>query len=52
MCRHAVKKRPSVIRLVPDRYKTRQMCDKAIFENGATLKIVPDATKIKKCVIK
>ena len=28
------------------------MCDKAILENGGTLKPVPNCYKIKKCVIK
>ena len=41
MCKCAVKKLPSVIIYVPDRYKTQQMCDKAILENGGTLKAVP-----------
>ena len=30
---------------VPDRYKTQQMCNKAILENGETLKSVPDCWK-------
>ena len=30
------------IRYVPDQYKIQQMCDKAILENGGTLKSVPD----------
>ena len=41
MCKHAVKKLPFVIRYVPDRHTTQQICDKAIFENGGTLKSVP-----------
>ena len=36
MCKHTVKKLPSVIRYVPDRYKTQQMCDKTILENDRT----------------
>ena len=40
-----LKKLPSVIRFVPDRYKTQQMCDKAILENSETLKFVPDCFK-------
>ena len=31
---------------------TKQICDKAILENGGTLKCVPDYQKNKKCVIK
>ena len=30
------------VRYVPDWYTTQQMCDKAILENGGTLKSVPD----------
>ena len=30
---------------VSDRYKTQQVCDKAILENGGTLKSVPDCYK-------
>ena len=35
---------PSPSRYVPDQYKT-QICDKAILENGWTLKSVPDCYK-------
>ena len=43
----------SHLRLFPHQYKTQQICDKVILENGRILKSVPDtATKIKKCVIK
>ena len=42
MCKHAVKKIPFVTRYVSDRYKTQQMCDKSILENGETLEPVPD----------
>ena len=35
-------KLPFVIRYVPDRYKSQQMCDKAILENGETLESFPD----------
>ena len=38
MCKYAVKKLPFLIRYVPGRCKTQQMCDKAILENGGTLK--------------
>ena len=34
-----------LLRYVPDRRKTQQMCDKAILENGGTLKPVPDCYK-------
>ena len=36
-CKHAVKRLPFVTRYVPKWYKTQQMCDKAILENGGTL---------------
>ena len=48
MCKHAVKKLSFLVRYVPDQYKTQQICDKAILQNGLFL----IATKIKKCVIK
>ena len=31
-----LKKLPYLLRYVPDQYKTQQMCDKAILENGGT----------------
>ena len=45
MSKHALKNLPFVIRYVPDQYKTQQMCDKAILENGGTLKSVLDCYK-------
>ena len=47
MCKHAVKKLPYLIRYVPDGYKTQHdsIRDKAILENGGTLKSVPDRYK-------
>ena len=39
------------MRYVLDQYKTPKMCDKAILDNGETVKSVP-ATKIKKSVTK
>ena len=38
-------KLPYLLRHVPDQYKTQQMCNKAILENGGTLKSVPDCYK-------
>ena len=52
LCKHAVKKLLYLLRYVPDQYKTQQMCDKAITENGGTLKSVLTTARIKKCVIK
>ena len=43
-----LKKLSFVIRYVPDLYKTKQICDKAILENGGTLKFIPDCYKNKK----
>ena len=37
MFKHAAKKLSLIIRYVPDRYKTQEMCEKAILENGGTL---------------
>lgn len=39
MCEHADKKLPSVIKYVHDEYKTQQMCDKVVVENGGILKL-------------
>ena len=36
ICKHAAKKLPLLIRYVPDRYKTQQMCDKAVLGNAGT----------------
>ena len=38
MWKHPVKKLHYLLRYVPRQYKTQQMCDKAIFKNGETLK--------------
>ena len=35
----ALKKLPYLLRYVADKYKTQQMCDKAILENGGRLKV-------------
>ena len=32
-CKHELKMLPFVVRIVPDQYKTQQMCDKAVAEN-------------------
>ena len=45
MYKHVVKKLPYLLRYLLDRYKTHQMCDKAILENGGRLKSVPDCYK-------
>ena len=37
MCKHVVKTFLFVIRYASDRYKTQEICDKAILENGGTL---------------
>ena len=43
-----LKKLPFSTRYVPDQYKTQQTCDKAILENGGTLKSLSDCYKNKK----
>ena len=40
-----LKKLPYLFRYVPDQYKTQQICDKAILENGGALKSFPDCYK-------
>ena len=46
-------KLPYLLRYIPDRCKTQQMCEKAILENGGTLKSVPDGKRyvIKQMII-
>ena len=39
------KKMPYLLRYVLDQYKTQQMCDKSILENGGTLKSIPNCYK-------
>ena len=44
--KYAIKKLPYPLRYVPDYYKTQQIwCNKAIIENGGTLKSIPDCYK-------
>ena len=52
MSKHVVKKLPYLWRYLPDQYTTQRIGDKAILENGRTLKSVPECYKIKKGVIK
>ena len=37
VCKHAVESLPLAIRYVSDRYKTQQICNEAIIENGGVL---------------
>ena len=45
ICKRLVKILPSLITHVSDRYKTQEMCDKAIIENGGTLESFSDGYK-------
>ena len=45
MFKHTIRKLLYILRYVHDWYKTQQMCDKAILENGGSLKSVPDCYK-------
>ena len=45
MCKHPAERLSCVIRYVSDRYKTQQMSDKAVLENGGTLESVRDCYK-------
>ena len=47
MCKHPVKKLPYLLRYVTGQYNTQQMCNKAILENGGTLKSILDCYKIQ-----
>ena len=49
MCKYVVRELPYLLGCVPDQYKTQQICDKAIFENGETFKSIPVCYKIKMC---
>ena len=40
LCKHAVEKLPYLLRYVSDQCKGQKMCDKAVLENGGTLKSV------------
>ena len=42
MCSHVVKKLQFLIRHFADWYKTQQICDKAVLENGVMLDSVPN----------
>ena len=42
MCKYTVKKLTYLLRYVPDQYKTQQMHDKAILENGGTINSIPN----------
>ena len=46
MYKPAVKKSPYLLRYVPDQCKTQQMCDKAVLENGGTLKSVQKSRNV------
>ena len=48
MCKYVLKKLSFVIRYVPGQYKTQQMCDKTIKENGRRLEFIPDCFKTQK----
>ena len=48
VCKHAVKKLAFTIRYVSDRYKTQQICNEAIIENGGALESVPHQYKTQK----
>ena len=42
MCIRAFNTCPFVFNSVTDRYKTQEMCDKAVDDNPSTIKYVPD----------
>ena len=49
----AVDDNPNALGLVLDRYKTQEMCDKAVDDYFITLEFVPDRDiSLRKCVIK
>ena len=42
MCRHVVNKLPLLMKYVPDKCKTQQICYKAFLVNGGMLMFIPD----------
>ena len=42
VCNSIISKDPFSIRYVPDQYKTQKMCDKAVDDCLAVLKLIPD----------
>lgn len=42
MCRNAVKMLPFVLKCVSNRYKTKEICDKVVLENGEMLMFISD----------
>ena len=48
VCKHAVKKLDFEIRYVSDQYKTQQICNEVIIENGGALESVPHQYKTQK----
>ena len=46
MYKPTVKKSPYLLRYVPDQCKIQQMCDKAVLENGGTLKSVQKSRNV------
>ena len=45
MCKGAVEKLLFAINYVPDKYKTKEIHDKAIIKNGGMLGLIPDCYK-------
>ena len=43
-----MKKFPVTLRYISDQYKSQEVCDKAVLENGGTLTSVPDCHKKNK----
>ena len=48
MLKNAVKTLPFVIKCVPDPYKTKEICDKIIIENGGMLEFIRDSYRHQK----
>ena len=48
MCKNAVTKLTFATKYVSDRYKTQEMCDNVILDNGGTLNVVSDYYQNKK----
>ena len=48
MCKNTIKILSFTLKYVPDQYKTKEMCDKVIIDNGGMLGFTHDCYKDKK----
>ena len=51
MCNRAIIENGGTLKSVPNRYKTHEMCNKAVNNYIHALEIVPDLYRLPKCVL-